>query len=164
VAILPTPDPDNKQEMWLALTLIGNFARAGTEWVFVGALLILIAYIIGRFVYKTSLYLIEVYNERLREQGAHVQTFRWALSIAAFFGLIGVAVVFSGQPGSFLDGIAILANTFCLFSLFTVAYDWWLARKVKQATPVLGKVTVTDVLKMKQTVTAARQREQSTRS
>lgn len=160
MSFLPTPDPDNEQEVWLAVTLIGNFARSGTEWVFIGALLLLIIYLVGRLVISTARYVIATYSERLKETGDHVRIFRWALYGALALALIGVLVLFSGQPDATLEGMSILASTFCIFSLFTVIYDWWLARTAKQNDPtLLGDVTVSDILKMKQTIKAARQNE-----
>ncbi len=163
MGLLPTPDPDNKQEMWLAFTLIGSFARSGNEWVFLGAVLLLILYLIGRFVYSTSRYLFAVYSERLKETGTHVRGFRWALGIAAVLGTIGLLVMFSGERGAFYNGLSILANTFCLLSLFTVIYDWWLSRKARTAQPQIGRITATDILRMKQTIKTARQPDERTK-
>ncbi len=157
------PDVDNRYEMWLAFTLIGNFARAGNEWVFVGALLILILYIIGWVLLKTSLYLFETYNERLRETGTHVRPFRYAVYGVAIACVVSVPLIFSGNPDMLLSGLSVLATAFGVMSVFTVAYDWWLAYNTQHDTQPSGVLTVTDMLRMKQTITTARQQTEQTK-
>jgi hypothetical protein len=149
---LPVPDTDSKQEMWMAATIVSNLARSGSEWIFLGAVILLILFLLSLFIYRTSSYLFAVYWQRLRETGPHVKVFRWALAIALLSGVVGLAVMFGGEQEYSLEGLAIIANTFLALSLFTAIYDWWVSRPEVKQLPSLKGLTAEEVIKMHKTV------------
>lgn len=153
---LPIPNTDSQQEMWIAATILSNVVRTSSEWIFLGGLILVLLYVIGLVLYKTCLYIFEVYTERLREHSSHKRVFLWALCIALIVGTVGIGLMFWDERQHFGIGFIILANTFCLFSLFTAGYDWWVSRPQAKSSPSLKGLTAEEVIRMHKTVATAK--------
>jgi hypothetical protein len=157
VSSLPVPNLDNNQWIYLTATLIGSVSRATNIYTFVLTVWVIGLFLLALFVFKTSVYVFGVYSQRLREQGSHVWVFLGALGIAIILMAFGLHMVFSGDYNTNEQGRILVANTFCFFSLFVAVYDWWLDRPMAKTLPSLKGVSVTDVLKTKQRLRAAKE-------
>ena len=117
------PDTDSRTEMWMVIQMAAAISRAN-EWVFLGVLLLLLCYAIGRLFWAILKYLYALYKQRLTEAALHAHHFRIALGSALVVALIGALLARSDAYHEL--GILLLSIDFCLFSLFSVGYDWYL--------------------------------------
>jgi hypothetical protein len=156
--MLMPPNPDNKAEIWMAVTLIGGFFRSGNEWVFLFALLVLICYIVGLFLYRATTYAVAVYAQRVRVTGEHRNIFIAAL-IAAL--IVGVLVVVFWQNES-TRPLALLVGCcgFAVFAVFTTSFDWYVDTQAADAAPMLEDVKVNELIMYQNMVNAAHDAQQ----
>src|SRR5258705_12093625 len=117
--MLMSPNPDNKAEMWMAVTLIGGLFRSGNEWVFLFALIALICYIVGLFLYRVTTYAVAVYAHRVRVTQEHRNIFIAALIAALIAGVLTAEL----WPNEATRPLALLLSclSFAAFGAFTTS-------------------------------------------
>jgi hypothetical protein len=146
------PDPDNRAEMWMVVNLVGGLSRAN-EWVFLGVLLLLVAYAVGRLALAIGTYLFHLYRERAFTPSPFTRYFRIALGIGLAVLLIGIILTRTEDTHAY--GILVLCWGFGLFGITSVILDWLSSRAEQQETPLLAGVTLEDVVAWQEDINQA---------